>query len=230
MANETREPGSANARDKRRRRVAAVALACTVLGVTVGALVIDATIGAPASTRSRDSTVEATVAAAEDIEVAYPYPLPPDTQPPQLFDANSLPHAWIDPNTHHAYIPPAVITRSLARLRDLCKAVFSAPMTSQVLQQANAALNDQSGGSDVAGMGGASVVNYNSVVVRGDSASVQALVSQWSVQGTVDSRTGKVICTHANTETLVTDTLSRVRSGSWIVKRRQWQFVPGHQP
>ena len=79
-------------------------------------------------------------------------------------------------------------------------------------------------------MGGASVVNYNSVVVRGDSASVQALVSQWSVQGTVDSRTGKVICTHANTETLVTDTLSRVRSGSWIVKRRQWQFVPGHQP
>ena len=142
MANETREPGSANARDKRRRRVAAVALACTVLGVTVGALVIDATIGAPASTRSRDSTVEATVAAAEDIEVAYPYPLPPDTQPPQLFDANSLPHAWIDPNTHHAYIPPAVITRSLARLRDLCKAVFSAPMTSQVLQQANAALKD----------------------------------------------------------------------------------------
>lgn len=230
MANETPGPGYPHTRDKGRWRVAAVALACSVVGVTVGGLVLGATVGVPASTTNGDPAVEATVAAAEDIEVAYPYPLPPNTLPPQLFDANSSPHAWIDPNTNRAYIPPGVITSSLARLQTLCNAVFSAPMTSQVLKQANAALNEQSGGSDVAGMGGASIIKYNSVVVQGDSASVQALVSQWSVQGTVDSSTGNVSWTHASTETLVTDTLSQVPSGGWFVTSRQWQFVPGHQP
>lgn len=79
------------------------ALLALVVALITTAFVFESTLGAHASTppvAQETAAVKEAVAAAEDLEVAYPYPLPSlahrsgVTLPKEIFRPNGTPHAW----------------------------------------------------------------------------------------------------------------------------------------
>jgi hypothetical protein len=220
----------------KRRSVPAIAVV-GVGGVVLGAWLFSArgatqlVQAAASSGSSQRFAVKAAVWAAEDLEVACPYPMPAAVESQRaVFSPRAIPHAWVDAATRTAYIPQSVMTASISELRVRLGSVFAPSMEAPLLQSCANALREQSDGSDVAGSGGASIKKYESVVVEGVHASVQAVVSAWTIQGTVDHGTGHVSWTRADTEILVTDVLAESPAGRWLVTSRQWQFMPGFEP
>lgn len=219
------------------RRSVPVVVLVAIAGVILGAWLLSSrgptqlVQPAVSAQSAQRSVVDAAVWAAEDLEVACPYPMPTVIKSPQaVFSPHATPHAWVDATHRTAYIPPSVVTASISELRVQLDDVFAPAMEAPLLQSCANALREQSGGSDVAGSGGASIKKYDSVVIEGSHAIIQAVVSAWSVQGYVDHGTGRVTWTRADSEILVTDVLAESPGGRWLVTSRQWQFMPGYQP
>lgn len=208
--------------------IGGVALGAWLFSTRAPAQLVQPAVSAQSAQRS---AVEAAVWAAEDLEVACPYPMSPVvTSPRAVFSQHAVPRAWVDPTSDTAYIPPSVVAASISELHTQLASTFAPDMEAPLLASCANALREESGGSAVGGAGGASIKTFQSVVVEGSRASVQAVVSAWSIQGTVTRATGRVTWTRASTEILVTDVLSESAGGRWLVTSRQWQFVPGSQP
>jgi hypothetical protein len=210
-----------------------------IVGLVIGGVVLNATAGARASALRADQstrTIKAVVAAAENLEVAFPYPLPVLAQtsavnpPQQIFRPNVAPHAWVNEVTKKADIPSAVRSESLRTLRGLVGRLFTPTLAAQIVHLAGNTLSEESGGNYVAGSAWAKVLDYRSVVADATTASVQAVVASWSLQGWVNSTTGRVTWSRNKNEILVTDVLARTRGGQWLITSRQWQFMPGYAP
>ncbi len=168
---------------------------------------------------------------AEDLWYAATGPLPINWQARlgQIDDPSVAPAPNLA-SSGKAYLSPAALDADIMRVQNAFQVLFSPGIISQAMPKFIGVLKSESGGQDLAGTGGASVDKFNSVIVNGSQASIQAIVNEWTTIGYINPVTNQTHWQTNRAQQLVTDILNLDSSGQWQVSSSVASYLPGQGP
>lgn len=105
--------------------------------------------------------------------------------------------------------------------------LYGPEIISQQMPKFIGVLHSETGGSILAGTGGASIAKFNSVIVNSRQASIQAIVNEWTPIGYINPVTGQTHWQTNRAKQIVTDILNLNTAGQWHVTRSVASYLPG---
>ena len=178
------------------------------------------------------SSAEQAFTQAEDLWYAATGPLPLDWQAKlgHIDDPAVAPTANLNSSGNTAYISPTAVTADISRAQTAFQMLYSPEIISQQMPKFIGVLHSESGGSSLAGTGGASIAKFNSVIVNSSQASIQAIVNEWTKIGYINPITGQTHWQTNRAQQIVTDILNLNAAGQWHVTSSVSSYLPGQGP